>query len=254
MIRIEGPCRLVVPFLTAALSTAVGGAQVLSSTRLFPTTTQSPAAFGTNDYTITTISAASFTGGSFNISGSLGRSGVLNVDQHFYATLDIPAGVVIDYIGLNNLNDGNPLVIGTQIVLRNEHGGTPLLVAGISNSAHTSWLTDRNSVPVGYTYRGHFLNGDHWLLIVDVEIVADTNPLFFGWVEVWWRRIVSDPPGLASFTDVPTTHPFYKFVEALHAAGITAGYGNGKFGVDDPITRGQMAVFLSVALGLHWPD
>jgi S-layer homology domain len=36
------------------------------------------------------------------------------------------------------------------------------------------------------------------------------------------------------------------------AAGITAGCGGGRFSVDDPITRGQMAVFLSLALGLHF--
>ena len=65
---------------------------------------------------------------------------------------------------------------------------------------------------------------------------------------------VSPPPATPSFSDVPPTHPFYKFVEALHAAGITAGYGDGRFGVNDPITRGQMAVFLSVALGLYWPN
>ena len=58
----------------------------------------------------------------------------------------------------------------------------------------------------------------------------------------------------ATFPDVPTSHPFFQYVEALYAAGITAGYGNGSFGVNDPISRGQMAVFLSVALGLHWPQ
>ncbi len=54
--------------------------------------------------------------------------------------------------------------------------------------------------------------------------------------------------------DVPPTHPFYASVEALSAAGITGGYPDGRFGVNDPITRGQMAVFLSAALGLHWPN
>ena len=53
---------------------------------------------------------------------------------------------------------------------------------------------------------------------------------------------------------MPTNHPFFQYVEALYAAGITAGYGNGNFGVTDPITRGQMAVFLAKALGLHWPQ
>jgi len=52
---------------------------------------------------------------------------------------------------------------------------------------------------------------------------------------------------------VPTGHPFFQFIEALAAAGITGGCGNGNYCPDNPVTRGQMAVFLAKALGLHWP-
>jgi len=47
---------------------------------------------------------------------------------------------------------------------------------------------------------------------------------------------------------------FFQYVEALYAAGITAGYGNGHLGVNDPISRGQMAAFLAKAFGLHWTN
>jgi hypothetical protein len=40
--------------------------------------------------------------------------------------------------------------------------------------------------------------------------------------------------------------------EALLAAGITGGCGGGAYCPDSPVTRGQMAVFLSRALGLHF--
>lgn len=73
-------------------------------------------------------------------------------------------------------------------------------------------------------------------------------------VKIVYRLQVSPDPAIQSFTDVPIGHPFHQFVEALYAAGVTAGYPDGRFGVDDPITRGQMAVFLSLALGLHWPN
>jgi hypothetical protein len=70
-------------------------------------------------------------------------------------------------------------------------------------------------------------------------------------VRVQWRRTVSAAPAVATFpVDVPTTHPFFQFVEALVSSGITAGTGPGTYGPDEPVTRGQMAVFLSVALGL----
>jgi hypothetical protein len=63
---------------------------------------------------------------------------------------------------------------------------------------------------------------------------------------------VSPAPGSATFGDVPTSHPFFQFIEALVASGITAGCGGGNYCPDAPLTRGQMAVFLSKALGLHF--
>jgi hypothetical protein len=69
---------------------------------------------------------------------------------------------------------------------------------------------------------------------------------------VFYKLQVSPPPATASFTDVPTTHLFFQYVEALAAAGITSGCGGGNFCPDAAVTRGQMAVFLAKALGLHW--
>jgi len=73
-------------------------------------------------------------------------------------------------------------------------------------------------------------------------------------VVVRYQLQVSPAPGTATFNDVPTNHPFFQFVEALAASGITAGCGGGNFCPDNPLTRGQMAVFLSIALGLHFPN
>ncbi len=69
---------------------------------------------------------------------------------------------------------------------------------------------------------------------------------------VRWHRTVSPPPLTATFNDVPSGHWAFPFVEALAASGITAGCGGGNYCPDDPITRGQMAVYLSAALGLYW--
>ena len=88
----------------------------------------------------------------------------------------------------------------------------------------------------------HFLNVQ--LLTPDIAIRT---------VRIRWKRQVSPPPGTATFNDVPTGHIFFQFVEALAASGITAGCGSGNYCPDAPLTRGQMAVFLSKALGLHFP-
>ena len=47
----------------------------------------------------------------------------------------------------------------------------------------------------------------------------------------------SAPARTATFADVPTDHFFFQYVEALVAAGITAGYGNGLYGVNDPTNK-----------------
>jgi hypothetical protein len=72
-------------------------------------------------------------------------------------------------------------------------------------------------------------------------------------VRAVYRLQVSPAPAVATFPgDVPTTHPFFRFVEALAATGITGGCGAGLYCPDAAVTRGQMAVFLATALGLHF--
>lgn len=65
-----------------------------------------------------------------------------------------------------------------------------------------------------------------------------------------WIRQISSAPDTASFDDVPTSHLFFQHIEALVAAGVTAGCDEDSFCPDGPLTRGQMAVFLATALGL----
>jgi len=51
---------------------------------------------------------------------------------------------------------------------------------------------------------------------------------------------VKDP----GFSDVPKTHQFYKYIAALANEGIVGGKGDGTFGVNQPLTRGQMSAIL----------
>ena len=73
-------------------------------------------------------------------------------------------------------------------------------------------------------------------------------------VRVFYNLQVSPAPATASFGDVSVFHPFFRFIEALRASGITTGCSDTPplYCPDDPVTRGQMAVFLSKALGLHF--
>lgn len=69
-----------------------------------------------------------------------------------------------------------------------------------------------------------------------------------------WQRVIPAAPASASFTDVPTGHPFFQVIEALAASGVTAGCTATQFCPDSAVTRSQMAAFLARALGLQPTD
>jgi len=79
------------------------------------------------------------------------------------------------------------------------------------------------------------------------------EPTTRGAAAVFLMKAFSIPPGMSSeqsFTDVPAVNPFFKAVESVHTAGLMNGYGDGSFGVDDPLTRAQLAVVVARAMGL----
>jgi hypothetical protein len=217
----------------------------------------SPRGYGIDDYNVTSVPAVAFMPDfpyrNWGTSGSLGRYGEQNVDQHYYASVDIPAGAEIEFMTLNNLNDGTPGVVTARLHIRFDTG-TVGTWGTVQCTAHDYWSTDYSD-PIGITFQGNDFGGAApRVLILDVEIASSPNLQFFGTVEVWWKRTVSPAPGFATFNDVPTTDPAFQYVEALASSGVSAGCGGGNFCPDLPVTRRQMAVFLAKALGLHWPE
>ncbi|MET0620207.1 MAG: S-layer homology domain-containing protein, partial [Thermoanaerobaculia bacterium] len=57
------------------------------------------------------------------------------------------------------------------------------------------------------------------------------------------------PPATGVFADVPTSSPFAPWIEMLAAEEITGGCGGPNYCPGNPVTRGQMAVFLSKTFG-----
>ena len=97
------------------------------------------------------------------------------------------------------------------------------------------------------------MNNAQTIYVVEVNPQAMDGSTSFQAVRLYYKLQVSPPPATPTFNDVPTTHLFYQYIEALAAAGITSGCGGGNFCPDSAVTRGQLAVFLSKALGLQWP-
>jgi len=90
-----------------------------------------------------------------------------------------------------------------------------------------------------------------FVLLAITQATDATNAL--GGAVIGYKLQVSPAPGTATFNDVPTSHPFFQYIEALAKSGITGGCGSGNYCPDAPLTRGQMAVFLAKGLGLQWP-
>ena len=75
----------------------------------------------------------------------------------------------------------------------------------------------------------------------------------FKGVDLWWNRQISPAPASPTFGDVAPGDFGYQQIEALAASGITGGCGGGNYCPNGTLTRAQMAIFLSKALGLYWP-
>ena len=134
---------------------------------------------------------------------------------------------------------GHNLPVDEDLAHFHTSPGAPIYVQVGANLDHTV------QTRVGTSTAVYFL---------DVTMGDDaSHELRFRGCRLTWSRQVAPAPATARFTDVPPGHPAFRFVEALAAAGVTGGCTATTYCPDAPLTRGQMAIFLSVALGLHFP-
>jgi len=158
------------------------------------------------------------------------------------ATNNIQAELVKTYGDTTNAPTTAYLYLGNFV-----SSGTPGFATHHQDSGHTIDL--REPAPGTSVTRAQAVDSYRFY----VSLQNDNNLAFRG-VRVTWHRQVSPAPASATFNDVPVSDPAFQYVEALVASGITAGCGNGGYCPDATLTRRQMAIFLSKALGLHWPN
>lgn len=251
--------------LCFTLSAGIAAAQTTPSATRRPTTQRAPDEFGTQDYTVTTISSMGFS--AFPASGATDSGFGTGLRQfipfdtggafsgYWMASVNIPSGAVIDFVGLESATSSHDGIFLAKLAITDRYGNyTDLLEVPSTVHSGGGWDTDYNAAALGY----QLARNVHNQLMMEVVQYTDVNAsptVDFGWVEIWWHRVVSPAPASADFNDVPTTHPFFQYIEALKASGITGGCQASPplYCPDNPVTRGQMAVFLSKALGLHWP-
>jgi hypothetical protein len=107
-------------------------------------------------------------------------------------------------------------------------------------------LSDPDAVARAVTY--------FFWVFVDFSSQQDIS---FGGAAIFFRRLITPTPATDTFDDVPVGDAAgqHRYVEALAAAGITSGCQTSPplYCPNAPLTRGQMAVFLSRIVGLWWP-
>lgn len=172
--------------------------------------------------------------------------------NHFLSTVSPPGGALLTYVELDACDtDTTP---GLDVVLnvydcgwRGDCNGTPLATLSSSGNENVGCAAASTAIS-NYTVD----NYEHEILL-DVKINYGGNQSqSLAGVIVGWKYQVSPAPATATFPDVPTSDPAFQFIEALYDSGITAGCAGGNYCPDAPLTRRQMAVFLSKALGLYW--
>jgi len=159
----------------------------------------------------------------------------------------VPEGALITSIELEACDDSAVGGVGA-FFLRSDSAG-PVLLASVGTGAPDTpgcgHFAANLAVPETVN------NSFRYLVTSSTETTDGETSI--GAVRVFYRLQVSPAPAQPTFNDVPPSDPAFQFIEALAASGITGGCGGGNYCPDSPVTRRQMAVFLSKALGLDWP-
>jgi len=213
-----------------------------------------PPAYGTSGTGDLTISAYGFAPGQSGATYTdFGGARWMTNGGSWAAPVNLPVGARVTAIEIQGCDDTAAGYLGALLYRTTIVAGTEslTLIGDVASDAIPTpgCGTFTTALPVPETIDN--AHNSYWVSVVH-NGVTDGSTRFQA-VRLRYRLQVSPPPATASFADVPTTSPQFRFVEALAAAGITAGCGNGNFCPDAPVTRGQMAVFLSAALGLYGP-
>ena len=207
----------------------------------------------TTDYVLQAYAFAPSSGDGANLIANGFRARACTSSCGLTAPVMLPAGAVIEAMQLEacdtNATAGAQILAGLYRQVQLEAAVVTLAGPVTTGAAPgCAFFTAILAPP-------HTVNNDDGTYAVELFITGGSLTTRFQAVRLAYRLQVSPPPATATFpNDVPTTHPFFRFVEALAAAGITGGCAGGSYCPDSPVTRGQMAVFLATALGLHFPN
>jgi hypothetical protein len=234
------------PLIPARIPARPGAPKASPTPRTYGTTSVSYQRVGTEQFT-PLDSGTAYTDTAYNPGTSLGRYST-GGDGYFAAHPMLPSGALVTTAELDYCDTNASLDVGLVVYSTDFTGQNATSIGTVTSSTMAG--CGSTTVPLVPPFQvDNFANQ----LVLFAQTQANDSTTVLEGVILYYTLQVSPAPGTATFTDVPTTHPQFQFVQALVAAGITAGCGGGNYCPDAPLTRGQMAVYLSVALGLQWP-
>lgn len=165
------------------------------------------------------------------------------------AAVDLPAGAHVTLVELEACNDSTTLPIAFGIdQCAVPHGACTSFPPSLTVMPPNSSCTFQ-SATVDLTIDRFQFTQTLW-----VYLEEGSSQQRLSAVRVYYNLQVSPAPAVPTFNDVPLSHPFFQYIEALSASGITVGCSASPplYCPNNPLTRGQMAVFLAKALGLQF--
>jgi S-layer homology domain len=217
-----------------------------------PTNPAPGPAFGTSTTSVLTLPAVTFQlvlGTEGAVDPAAARSCVSADPCTWLAGVSLPSGVRITELELEACDSDSASKVSFGLT---RHPAPLQDAVPIVNNAGTGIAATPGCALFPVTVDHTVDNGAN-SYVAEISAAPGDN-VRFGALRVSYQLQVSAPPPVATFLDVPTSDPFFQFVEALAASRITSGCGGGNFCPNEPVTRGQMAVFLARALGLSFQN
>jgi hypothetical protein len=171
-----------------------------------------------------------------------------NVIYMLHAPVQLPAGAVVTNVGFDGEDVDPTLNINWGIYW--------VSASNADTTGFIAWYTSSESggsFNASATITPHTVDPDKYYFAL-VQLPKLGQALAIKGMRITYKLQVSPAPASATFSDVPVGYWAFQYVEALAASGITGGCGGGLFCPGNPVTRAEMAVFISKALGLHYPN
>jgi hypothetical protein len=143
----------------------------------------------------------------------VGGSGI----QYFSAPVQVPSGALLKSLRLDECDQSGVGNVGATLVVADSSGNVETTSTTLTSdgSGCDSLTADLTSLALTVDN-----NAKHYYIVASLTN-AGAPLVGLAGVVVAYQLQVSPAPGAATFGDVPTNHPFFQFVEALAASGIT---------------------------------